>query len=737
VKKNASASHNGGVYSEHRSLLAGCLLVVAFVFVIILVLFFNSYNQTKKISMQVISESASQSCAKLKDSVHSAANRLEGLASILAEEPEFDEKKAASITASLRRDSLFSSLAIRLANGTAISDQGEILPGIQWNEQTALSADRSNITISKKTTSQITSKEIIRMFTPIGDSQNYLYGIIETDFLSQNYISSGFGGNSAIIVFEADNLGVLIDTGSGFDLRSNAIGTLDELVFSNGYSKSKFYSDINKKNSGNTIISTPDGKMVCSYLPVGISNWYIMQVVPEEILFSQLHQNILPFICVLLVAIVLFIFAFWVNKRASKFSVRAKNASYQVNVREGILANALSDSSIRVFLYYRNTDTVVILKSADTSRHAEQSGEIKNGLDYIIKSESLSNDDARKLRNAFNLSGPGKVKKLTVCSHRGTEETFLRYTLTRSKDETGKENIIIATARDITEFEKTRQKQLDLESFRSTVVNYNTTGIEIFLESGRWRIMWNNEPLFSSLVNTSSLRMHYDSDLEKLILPAIHPSDKNAFSGIMNRLNLLSDFRKGVSEKTLQYRIKTSPADEEYGYRVLEIHLLRDKSTDEAKADIYIRNVEKDDLEKFSGSAQRDKVMRMADGVFAALCGSCTYASFADLEKNTIYIISSDGKTLCSKPVAADFKKHMYAYADEKLHPEDRCLFISNNSKEYLEKHLTDITPVVTHYRIKSQSGDDGYIPAFSVAKLVSKSEGRFEVTYVERTGQS
>ncbi len=721
--------------SERRSILTGVWLLIVFVSVITLILLYNSYNQTRKITMEVITESASQSSAKLREAVHSAANRLEGLASILAEEPEIDEKKAIAVTTSLRHDSLFSDLAIRLADGTVIKGQGQTQSDIQWNKEVALSPDRSNITISKKTTSQITSKEIIRMFTPIGDTQNYLYGIIETDRLSEEYTSSGFSGNSALIAFEADSLGIFMDTGSGFEIQSNAIGTLNALVFANGHSKNEFHADINKNMSGNTVIDTPDGKMVCAYLPVGISNWYIMQVVPESILFSQLHRNSTSLVFVLLAtAAGLLIFALWINSRTAKSSMSVKNARFQVNVRDSILANALSDSSIRVFLYYRNTDTVVILKSGETPGTAEQSSEIKNGLDYIIKSEMLSSDDARKLRNAFSLSGSGKVKKLTVCSHKAGEETFLRYTLTRSKDEFGKENIIIGTARDITEFERTKQKQLDLESFRSTVVDYNTTGLEIFLESGRWKIVWNNEPLFSALATTGAFRPQYDSDLEKIILPSIHPSDRTAFSGIMNRLNLLSDFRKGTSEKTLQYRIKTSTNDEEYEYRVLEIHTLRDKSTDEAKADIYIRNVEKNDLEKYSGSAQKDKVMRMADGVFAALSGTCTHASFADLDKNTIYIISYDGKTLCRKPSAVDFKKRMYEYADENLHPEDRCLFISNNSREYLEKHLTESTPVVTHYRVKRGSTDE-YMPAFSVARLVSKTEGRFEVTFVEQTG--
>ncbi len=733
--KKTNFAERSGKNSERRSILMGTRLLIIFISAVTFILLYNFYTQTKKISMEIITESASQSSAKLSEAVHSAANRLEGLASILAKEDEIDEKNAIAITTSLRHDSLFSDLAIRLADGTVIKGQGETQSGMQWNEEVALSPERSNITISKKTTSQITSKEIIRMFTPIGDTQNYLYGIIETDRLSEEYTSSGFGGNSALIAFEADSLGVFMDTGSGLDIRSNALGTLNALVFANGHSKSEFHSDINKNLSGSTVIDTPDGKMVCAYLPVGISNWYIMQVVPESILFSQLHRNSTSLIFVLLAtAAGLLIFAFWINSRTAKSSLSAKNARYQVNVRDSILANALSDSSIRVFLYYRSSDTVVILKSGETPGTAEQSSEIKNGLDYIIKSELLSNDDARKLRNAFSLSGSGKVKKLTVCSHRGGEETFLRYTLTRSKDESGKENIIIGTARDITEYERTRQKQLDLESFRSTVVNYNTTGLEIFLESGRWRIVWNNEPLFTDLVNSGVFRLHYDSDLEKILLPAIHPSDRSAFSGFMNRLNLLSDFRKGMSEKTLQYRIKTSLSGEDYEYRVLEIHTLRDKSTDEAKADIYIRNVEKNDLEKFSGSAQKDKVMRIADGVFAALSGTCTHASFADLDKNTIYIISTDGKTLCRKPSAVDFKKRMYEYADENLHPEDRCLFISNNSREYLEKHLTESTPVVTHYRVKRGSTDE-YMPAFSVARLVSKTEGRFEVTFVEQTG--
>ena len=725
---------------DKYAILRGAMLLIVFVTLTTGAVLTNNYKQSRLAAINTLIESTSQSKAKLVTSVSLGADRLRGLANILSGYGVIGDQRTSAVLGSNLHDSLFSHIALRLPNGNSLQADGTVYNSIQWCvEYPAVESedpDTDGVFVGRRATSAVNGRDIFRVFTPVvidGEKKADIYGVVETTSLSSSFVSTGFSGKSALLVFESGTGNVIMDTENWLKVKGSAIGSLSKLNFCNGFSSRSFFDDISNGKSGYSMITTENGDMVCAYAPVGVSDWFIMQLVPSAVLFSDLEKNSSTMLFEIIITLVgLMLFIFWIYSRVEKVKLEDINSAYQMKMRDRILASALSETSMRVFLYYRDTGEITILKNGSGIKH---SGErIKNGIEYIIKYEVLDCDDARRMKNSFALTGSGNSVKFTVCSKRSGAEQWLRYTLTSVKNERGRQNIIICTARDVTESEIKKQEMLDVERFRNSVVTYKTTGLELFLERNRWKLVWNNEPIFSGGVLDGEYR-DYDDDLSRTILPVIHDSDRMKFSNVMNRLNLLEAFRRGTTELSLEYRILSGNTPEsDYEYRVLEIHLLRDKHTDEAKANIYIRNVEKSDFEKFTLPNNVSERQYIISSVLSTVTKNCTWIGFAELTQGRIAPISSDGHSFESSFDFCDFEDHMNSFIETKVYPEDRSICHTMNSIKYLGEHLSDSNDVITHYRKAFPKAPSVYINVRSRAHLISCDNGKFEVVFVEET---
>ncbi len=382
------------------------------------------------------------------------------------------------------------------------------------------------------------------------------------------------------------------------------------------------------------------------------------------------------------------VFVLWVNGRVIKMKKNDASSRHQAQMTNRVLATALADTSIRVFIYYKATGKTVFLKGGmETPDNMD-----KDSLEAISESEGFSADDTRKLKNSIALVGVGKSVKFTLCSHRDGKETFLRYTLVGATDENGDPTIVIGTARDITEDETHRRRQIDLEKFRNSVVTYKTTGFEIALERNKWKIMWMNEPAVEkSGLDTRNKKSSYDEDMAKYIIPCIHPEDREQFSKFLDRLTLLEDFRRGKTEKSLDYRILTDKNNPEvFEYRITEVHLLRDKDTDEAKADVYVRNIENADLEKFTVKHIDEITNHILSSVLGFMSTSCARAAFAQLDEGVVLPVSFNGRDFLPKLEKFGLDEFMEDFAQYYVQDDYKQEFLKQSTLEYFRKELAE-----------------------------------------------
>lgn len=578
--------------SDRYGILRGALVLLIFVVTVAVTLVSNAYKQSKDSAYGMLMESALQSGRKLEVQVVSAAARLKVLSGMLSDCDSLTGYDAIQILQSYRNDALFSNFGIKFDNGASFCGDGKGFQSIEWSRETSLSGLDGDVTIGEGTFSANDGKSIFRVFVPIERYDAKLYGEIQTEVFSTYINSSGFDGQSCLMMFESQSGRVLMDTGNWLDITMQQIGAVSKLEFEKGFSKEDFFRDLKNKKSGYTGIVDAGGReLMCAYLPLEISDWYALQIVPKSIAFESFNKSSTNLLYVFAVTILgLLIFVLWIYGRVSKVKNDKSDVDYQVKLRENIIAGALLEPSVRIFLYYRKTGEAVYVANEFGTINLSKTQ--KTGLEHIVKTEGLCADDARKLKNNLSLCSKGKdIKFYAFCQNQSKSEEYI-YVLSAVDDAEGDASVVMGIVRKAQKADFPASPEFDRESFKNNLVSYNTSGMEIFLESNKWRFMWNNEPYFAAIKGDSSLRENFDGDLENLIIPSIHYADRNEFFRTLSRLSLLEMFRNGKTHIEFEYRVLTDKNAQTYEYRLLEAHLLRDNKTEQAKADIYIRNVD-------------------------------------------------------------------------------------------------------------------------------------------------
>ncbi len=674
-------------------------------------------------------DSLKHSQSQITMALNQGVDYLQGLSEMISNLDDISSADVLNKLLSKRDKTLFSNLGLRFADGVEFIENKGFINGVEQEDKTNMTDNESSASIGKRTISVIDGSPIVRIFVPVkkGDVvEGNVYGIMETERLSQTFYYSGFDGACDIIIFEATTGDVIMNNGNNLPLTNMKIGEIGRM----GKSSASFFKDVGNGKSGMVTLSTTTGNVVCAYAPFGISDWYIMHTISEKNLFDNLNKNSLRvFLIFVLCVAIMFVFVVWMYRRVEKVKNDTDSVAYQVNMRDRILSTALADTSMRVFLYYRGKNKLSVMKDATGLRQNEVF--VENGLNYIADYEQLDADDTRRLRNSFALTGANGNIKLTVKSNRTNPPTFLKYTFSSVKDAGGDDDVIICTALDDTESFLHNKQKLDLETFRNTVVSYKTTGIELFLESNRWRCMWNNEPVFQQKIQTMDLRNNYDQDLKKIILPEIRSSEKQIFEKHMNRLSLLEMFRSGKNEISFDYCIKTGKAfPDDYEIRIMDIHLLRDKLTDEVKADVYIRNVDKEEVRKASPDSDPKEKKRVLALLSGYLYANYTFIAMVDLNNNAVTVVCSDGVAVTDKPMQQNFESFVSNFAKQ-VHPEDKELYLSAVDAKNLEQTLNEKNVLNISYRKKSSQNKDGYIKVnLNVASLPGGNDG--EVVFTE-----
>ncbi len=573
---------------DKNAMIFATVCIMIFMSVSAVLIYIDSHENTKEYALENVQESLLQSKSKLELISSQGVDTLTAISQIMADTQITEGKDAAKILASGKDGTIFESLGIRYRDGKTLTDQNVLISSAEWGQEVLFDNTKTEATVAALTTSMPQGKQIVRIFVPIeikGIIIAHVYGVVDEDKLAQYFSQTRYGSSCDVIVFESKSGNVIMKTGSNLDLSGSKIGVLG----THGEESKRIFKDIIKNKSGYTNITSQKGGVVCVYAPVGIGDWYMMYAVSQETLARDFQKNNYNLIYVSLISLLLmFVLAVYAYTKTKHARNVTDSIIYEVNLRDKIFSSAFSETSIRVFLYNKSDNKITVLKDAEGIYKRKTT--LDEGMNYISEYEKLDANDTRRMRNIMALTGTDGSIKLTVRSHRTNPPAMLKYAFSGIKTVFGDDNVIICTASEVSDV---KRQKTDVENFSNAVASYKTTCLELFLESNRYRCVWNNEPIMDAKLQTNVLESNYDNDLKRKILPEIKSHDRQTFGKNMNRLNLLEYFRSGKTEFSFDCRIKTTkPFPDDYELRIIDVYLLRDKKTDEVKANVYIRNVD-------------------------------------------------------------------------------------------------------------------------------------------------
>ena len=198
-------------------------------------------------------------------------------------------------------------------------------------------------------------KEVIRSSVPVYSGGNIvavLYGIIDLGELKNKYKSAADEKGTQLYVIKASTGNFIIDT---WHEELGNISSLSEREYKNNFSFDKLYEDISFGINGFSAFESQvfDGTAYAHYSPIGIDDWFIMLIMPENIVFADAketgHTLFIVFFIVILVMLSYMLLVFTSEKKISHLSMYAseiRRLLLTVNQKNDVIRDALEKISL-------------------------------------------------------------------------------------------------------------------------------------------------------------------------------------------------------------------------------------------------------------------------------------------------------------------------------------------------------------------------------------------------------
>lgn len=492
-----------------------------------------------------------------------AYQKAEGLIGALITESSYLESFAELLPENLTTESLFD---ISKYKGLADSIYAKELTEIQQNISEISVLEDGNIELAIK---------------------NSRYGVLcaklSREKLKSIVDSGSFGGKSSVILYEVSSGNVVINTAKKHGFEGNKIGFILNHTFGNGFSATKMFSDIDDKKSGYTEIEAKGQKYCVCYVPVAAGDLYILMFAPKTAVYQAFAGGLTAvFLSVMLIICAAFavLLVIMGNKRAND---DRKTQAFSFEVLNTALLKLSEDDCIGIYIYRKSEDVLEVIKDLNSGQRGIT---LNDGFACLAKKTGVDQTDKRKLKNAVNLTGPGKDMRINVLSRFAKENVNTQITFSCIKQNNQKALVCVVKKRDGDIKDVLSQKE------QLTRDGYNTTCIELFLERNMWHFLWNNEEVFAQTGFCTGMQNDYDFQLKKDLISFVKMSDRERVLRSLDRLSMLEAFRNGEFERTVVFNI--SDKDGHYSPRFLDVRIYRDNYNDEIKANFYIRNMPAD-----------------------------------------------------------------------------------------------------------------------------------------------
>lgn len=278
---------------------------------------FNEKITALESNAQVSADSFSEEVSDNLNSMSEVANDLAGFNSLQSYE-------ALNMLRIAEMNTTYSGLSILYSDGIIVNSQGE---ATQADSGMIAEVFDNRYGVSMVSELRGNNENNLIVYVPIVDGKTELIGSI--DLLSTaKFISAANTNLTRIILFESDEGRIILDADKRVVndnyLPYNLYNYLNNIEFTDDYSMNDMMKNIGKGQSGYAGVKSGDNNQVnfISYAPVGYNDWYLVLVMPNEIInnaVAEFHGHIrIIFAIVSVIFLVLLLLMFYIIRRNCK-----------------------------------------------------------------------------------------------------------------------------------------------------------------------------------------------------------------------------------------------------------------------------------------------------------------------------------------------------------------------------------------------------------------------------------
>lgn len=361
----------------------------------------------------------SVSAESFSDAVTDNLNSMSDVADSLAGFNSLQSSEALNTLRISEMNTAYYALNILYSDGSMVNSHGEVTQA-----DSAMTAEvfGNRYGVSMVSELQENNKNNLLVYVPIVDGKAELVGNI--DLLSTaKFISTANTDIVRIVLFESNEGRVILDAdkrvvNSNY-LPFNLYNYLDNLEFTDDYSIDNMMKDISKGFSG-YIGAISDNNQVdfLSYAPIGYNDWYLLQVMPKEIIDNEVmrfHQKMLIIsAAVSAVFLVLLLLMFYIIQRNCKKEEEERIKLFAFNAENDIRSSFFAEASNELKtpinamiemmdLCELNADNPERVKKCIASQRMA-SVQLLTIIDDILDAASYDNDAEHNNQKVFSLA---------------------------------------------------------------------------------------------------------------------------------------------------------------------------------------------------------------------------------------------------------------------------------------------------------------------------------------------
>lgn len=414
--------------NKYKLLLTICVMATALVLMFTILYAFSSLisSNQAKLGRERLREITIQSTSFVRLTVNKEIRLMDAVAQELS---KLDDVKSDEAIALLNRFSIgsdFQRLAVDFASGISYTSDGYTVDTSDLDYIHKINKGQTFVT--DLIAAKIDGKLCVSIISPIKKDGKVIaaargtiytedFGkMLEGDIFSKEGYFHLLNSKGEYLAVSENKNSLLMD--------NNYFDALEKLSYDKGYSAKKIKSDMSQGFPGNSAYSYGEEERYLEYMPIGIADWFMMVMVPKEVIDANgdVIKNDMYTVTLILAAIYLgiLLFFFYMMKRSTN---RIKKMNAELLAGENRYLVLLERSDKVVFEYCFSTGSIEYSeKFIDVFGYKPT---VEGIPDSIIESGEIHHEDAEKIKYIFEMVKKGEPSSSAELRIRGANGGYL------------------------------------------------------------------------------------------------------------------------------------------------------------------------------------------------------------------------------------------------------------------------------------------------------------------------